>query len=45
VNEYYDVGFRIASVPEPGADLLAATAAVLLAARRGLRRAAGKPAA
>jgi formylglycine-generating enzyme len=45
VNEYYDVGFRVASVPEPGADLLAATAAVLLAARRGLRRVAGKPAA
>jgi formylglycine-generating enzyme required for sulfatase activity len=35
-SEYYDFGFRVA--PEPGADLLAATAALLLAARRGWRR-------
>jgi formylglycine-generating enzyme required for sulfatase activity len=39
-GEDYETGFRIASVPEPGADLLAATAALLLAARRGWRRSA-----
>jgi formylglycine-generating enzyme len=37
-GEDFETGFRIA--PEPGADLLAATAALLLAARRGWRRSA-----
>ena len=44
-GEDYETGFRIASVPEPGADLLAATAALLLAARRGWRRGARNQAA